>query len=289
MRRIALTAALLIAFGALGAAAQNAPPGPVWTATRADIWCAGQVTTEEIPYDTYVISGEEADPKTVFSRGDYLYVNKGSSQGAQIGDEYMIMRPVKEETPVPWFHGERQLAREMGRQWKDVGRARVVVVHPDVSIVRVGYACDYIQRGDTVRPAVEYPAPAFKPVKDFDRFAPPSGKAQGRIVRGKDYYVSHGRGSVVYINLASKDGVKPGDYVRIFRDTAANYGTVYQLGNLQERVYGFGKTPRRYERKDVPREVLGEGVILRTTASSSTVLLFNSVREIYQGDSVEVE
>ena len=39
----------------------------------------------------------------------------------------------------------------------------------------------------------------------------------------------------------------------------------------------------------VPREVLGEGVVLRTAPNSSTVLITFSEREIFAGDYVEME
>jgi hypothetical protein len=289
MRRIAFLGALLLAFGAAGAAAQ-APPSPRGTAaTLADVMCAGMVTTEAIPYDSYVISGEESDPKTVFAKYDYLYINKGASQGVKVGDEFLLSRPVNDPSRYKWFRDEPGLFRTMGQQWQDLGRIRVVVVHPSVSIAQVTYACDYIQRGDYVRPATEYPAPAFKPAKEFDRFAPPSGKPQGRVVRAKDFYGQQAQSSIVYINLASKDGAKPGDYVRFFRHPGRRDESVYQVGGMQEHIFGFGKSPQYYGENDLPREILGEGVVLRATPSAATVLIFNSLREIYLGDYAELE
>jgi len=162
----------------------------------------------------------------------------------------------------------------------------VVVIHPKVSIAQISYSCTFVQRGDYVRPAVTYPMPPFRSLKDFDRFAPPSGKSQGRVVRSKDYRAIGERGAVVYINLT---GVKPGDYIRFFRQPAARNDAIYQIGGMSDHVFGFGQTPQHWEPNDLPREVLGEGVVLRTTDTSASVLVYNSLKEIYIGDNVEVE
>ncbi len=282
MRQFALALVLVLA-GAARAAAQNAPGT---APTFADVTCAGMMTTEEVPYDTYVISGEQADPKTVFSLGDYIYINKGASQGAKVGDTFMLMRPRDNYLHVEYYDGEHGKARELGTVWSDVARVRVVVTHPDVSIAQISYACDYVQRGDYVRPAVDYPAPPFRPLKDFDRFAPPSGKSQGTVVRAKDYRALEDRDSVVYVNLPD---AKVGDYIRIFRPTAAQNNKIYQVGGMSDHVFLWGSTPKHYGPQDLPREVIGEGVVLRVTKTSASIMLYNLLREVYIGDQAEIE
>jgi len=47
--------------------------------------------------------------------------------------------------------------------------------------------------------------------------------------------------------------------------------------------------PLSYKWDNVPREVLGEGIVTRTTPNSSTVLVPYTLRECYTGDYVEVE
>jgi hypothetical protein len=81
--------------------------------------------------------------------------------------------------------------------------------------------------------------------------------------------------------------VKVGDYFRIFR---------YQVGDpysgekhLSDQIYGFGSNPRHYAWNDLPRELLGEGIVLNASPNSATVLVTVSKREIYSGDYVELE
>jgi hypothetical protein len=87
-----------------------------------------------------------------------------------------------------------------------------------------------------------------------------------------------------------------GDYFRIFRFTGTQNETAYQTSRFAFNVdgdlgptYGYGGVSKRYNWANVPREVLGEGVVLRTGPNSSTVLITFSAREIYAGDYVEME
>jgi len=289
MRRIALAITCLLTVWAAGAAAQVSSTVPVDrgnAATEADVACAGMVTNEQIPYDLYVISGQEADPQTIYSQRQYVYLNKGSADGMKVGDEYMVMRPTYDFLHVQTYGDEHRLSNAAGTMWRDVGRVRVAVVQPKVSIAQVSYSCTYFQRGDYVRPLVNYPKPDFRPLKDLDRFAPPSGKSTGRVVRAKNFQAMAERGEVVYVNIAD---AKPGDYVRFFRPTGMKNTAVYQIGGMSDHVFGFGSTPERWHPEDLPREVLGEGVVLRTTPTTASVLVYNSLLEIYIGTYAEIE
>src|SRR6266849_231926 len=90
---------LLIGLAAGTVAAQSSPATPDTT----HIYCSGMVTTEQVPVDTYMISGEQSNYKMTFAQGDLVYINKGSTQGVKVGDEYLVMRPVKEQLNYPWF------------------------------------------------------------------------------------------------------------------------------------------------------------------------------------------
>ena len=91
-------------------------------------------------------------------------------------------------------------------------------------------------------------------------------------------------------------GVKVGDYFRIFRYTGTQDETAYQTPRYSFDVdgdlgptYGFGFAPKKWNSSNVPREVLGEGIVVRVGPNSSTVLVTFSSREMYAGDYVELE
>lgn len=292
MRPKIFLAGLILSMSTAMAAAQEKPQGP----TPGQLYCSGIVTTESVPRDTYVITGEQSNYKVAFNEGDYVYINKGSSQGVKVGDEFLVIRPVEDPTQVDWTKWQTAILRKMGTVWEDEGRAKVVVAQSDVSIAQVEHSCEYLQRGDIALPFAQRPVPPLKSEANFDRFAPANGKALAMVITGKTFQQQTGKNDIVYVNLGENQGVKVGDYFRIFRYQGTEHELAYQTpryafdveGVLGPTV-GFGRVPSKYNWSNVPREDLGEGIVLRTGPNSSTVLITFALREVYSGDYVELE
>ncbi len=298
MRAIAAGIGLGMLLAAASAWAQNNPPAqavsstqPVSAATSPDystVYCSGFVTSEHND-DTRLISGEESTDKIVFTLRDYVYISKGSSQGVRVGDRYTVVRPDKDPSAVQWFKWQDKLMKAMGTYYLDLGQLKVINVQPNVSTAEVTFACDYLQRGDIVHPFQERPSPPYKAAPENDHFAPVSGKAVGMLVSGKDYAQTYGKLSAAYVNLGTNQTVKVGDYMRVFRYQGSHAETAPNFRDFQYRMYGFGSTPQKYEWNDLPREILGEGIVLSVGPNSSTILITSSRIDMYAGDYVEIE
>jgi hypothetical protein len=109
------------------------------------------------------------------------------------------------------------------------------------------------------------------------------------VVAGTDNTQLFGKNQAVYVNLGTKQGVKIGDYFRIFRYQGSMAETVPQNRGYQYSMYGFGSAPERYAWNDLPREVLGEGIVINVSSNSSTMFVTYSTIEIYAGDYIEIE
>lgn len=282
--------AALSVFVFMGAGICSAQTAPA--ALQADystVYCSGFVTDQKVPDGTRLISGEQSNVKITFARGDYVYLNRGQDKGVRVGDRYSVVRAEGDPSEVDWFKWQAKLMKAMGTHYLDAGQLRVVNVQPKVAIAEVTLSCDYMQRGDIVLPFQERPSPTFKDPGAFDHFAPVSGKPVAMVVQSKDYQQSAGRGSAVYVNLGTEKGVRVGDYFRVFRYEGSLAELAPQTKGFQDRLYGFGSSPGRYMWNDLPREVLGEGIVINVSRNSSTVLItYNSI-EIYTGDYVEIE
>lgn len=280
----ALCVSALVAAGVC--AAQTYSPTQVVYST---VYCSGFVTDQKVPDAIRLISGEQSATKITFTRGDYVYINRGSDQGVRVGDRYSVVRAEGDPSGVPWFKWQVKLMRAMGTHYLDAGQLRVVNVLPKTAIAQVSMSCDYMQRGDIVLPFQDRPDPAFKEPGPFDHFAPVTGKPVAMVVQTKDFQQSAGAGNTVYVNLGTAQGVKIGDYFRIFRYQGSLAETVVQTKGYQDRVYGFGSSPQRYNWNDLPREILGEGIVLNVSRNSSTVFITFSSVDIYAGDYTELE
>ena len=253
------------------------------------VYCSNFVTSDRGRDDAYLISGEESESRLIFALRDYVFINKGSSQGVRVGDRYSVFRPESDPLEVQWFEWQNKLSHAMGTFYRDAGQLKVVNVHPNVSTAEVIFACDYLQRGDLISPFQERPSPPYKPTTTFDTFAPVSGKSVGMLVFGKEFTQEYGKFSTVYVNLGTNQGVHVGDYLRVFRYQGQHSDLVPQYDDFQYAVYGFGSTPVRYKWNDLPRDILGEGIVLNTGPNSSTILITLCRIAMYAGDYVEIE
>lgn len=278
----------------LGVAASSAqePRSTLHVPTAPDyntINCSGFVTDQRVSADYRLISGEQSNYKITFTSGDYVYINRGQDKGVRVGDRFSVVRPDDFMGDTPWFKWQEKLMKAMGTQYVDAGQVRVVNVQPKVSVAQIIFSCDYMQRGDIALPYQERPMPPYKEGAAFDHFAPVSGKPVAMVVSGKDHSDAFGLNSAIYVNLGTNQGVKIGDYFRIFRYQGSMSETVPQTKDYQFMLYGFGSAPQRYNWNDLPREVLGEGIVCMVSRNSSTVMITFSSSEIYAGDYIEIE
>lgn len=296
MRGKIILSGLILALSGAVASAQSNPVVP----SPGTVYCSGIVTTERVPRSTYVITGEDSNYRILFSDGDEVFFNKGSNDGVKAGDEFMVEREVQDPYVIQWTKWEDNILHKMGTMWDDEARLKVIVARPKVSIAKVEDACDYVQRGDIVLPFTERAIPPIEVESHFDKFAPPNGKPMAMIIAGKNYVDTMGNQSVAYVNLGNAQGVKVGDYFKIFRYQGTQHETVYQtpryafdqefgMGVKDVHIMGFGSVPEKWNWSNVPREDIGEAVVLRTAPNSSTVLITYSLMEIFPGDYVELQ
>jgi hypothetical protein len=218
-----------------------------------------------------------------------VYLSKGMNQGVKPGDRFNVVRAEDDKNPVLWFKWQEKLTRAMGSHYVDLGQLEVIKVEPNTAIAKVAMSCDLMQRGDIVLPFAERPVGPYRDVAVFDSLAPVSGKPVAMVVRGRDTQQMAGRWDSIYVNLGTSQGVKVGDYFRIFRYQGTDSDSIPAEKHSQDMLYGFGSNPRHYAWNDLPREVLGEGIVLNASPNSATVLVTTLRKEIYSGDYVELE
>jgi len=290
--RANLAALCLAAFAGAGVCyGQSAPPpgGSTLQPSYTTVYCSGFVKDTKLPNEMYVISGEQAGYKITWAQGENVYINRGSDNGVRVGDRFMVVRQTEDPYHVEWFKGQFKIAKSMGNLYADVGQLRVLNVQPKTSIAEVSFSCTEMIRGDIVRPFEERSAPPYKEIGTFDHFAPVSGKPVGTVVTSANFQQSQGQGTTLYVNLGAAQGVKVGDYMRLFRYQGKDIEYAPQTKGYVYQIYGYGSTPTRYEWKDLPREVLGEGIVLNAGRNAATVYVTFSSADIYTGDNVEIE
>jgi hypothetical protein len=120
MRGKLVLAGLILSFSGVAASAQTAASVPI----GKDLYCTGTITSEAVPTDSYVITGEGSNYKITFTDGDYVYLNKGASAGVKVGDEFSVIRKVVDPTEEDWSKWQSEIIRKLGTWWEDEGRVR---------------------------------------------------------------------------------------------------------------------------------------------------------------------
>jgi hypothetical protein len=265
------------------------PAGPPDHPWNSSVYCSGFYTSEKVSDDLRLVSGEQTEYKITFAYGDIVYLSKGLNQGVKEGDRFSVVRKESDPMHVQWFKWQDKLIKAMGDHYSDLGQLTVIKAEPNIAIAKVSLSCEFMQRGDIVLPYAERPAGPFKDPSSFDFLAPSSGKPKAMVVEGKTFAQMSGRWNTVFVNLGAKQGVKVGDYFRMFRYQGGRAKSIPTQKDYQDTLYGFGSSPEHYAWNDLPREILGEGIVLNVSQNAATVLITASRNEIHAGDYVELE
>ena len=219
-------------------------------ANARDIYCSGYIDPDHVSSQLWV-AGREMERMGV-ANGDVIYLNQGSDQGLKAGMELGVLRA--SGSVVHPATGE-----EMGSIVKRLGRVRVLCAQENSATAVIVDACEPIFENDEVVPWPRIPVPQVSTMPPFDRCMAASGGLQGYVVAIKDSLTSAGKGHVIHTDLGADSGVRPGDFVTVYRDNV-----------------------------DLPRILIGQAMILTVEPGSSTAKVTLSVRELGVGDRVEV-
>jgi hypothetical protein len=280
-----LWTALLLA-GATGLKAQ----APL---TQSDLYCAGFLTQRPIERGLFIQGSEDGGFKNEFATGDYVYLSLGRNAINGTGGQYTIIRPVSDVNAKEAFEGQKKLVRELGTLYAEIGRLEVTVLHDRSATGKILMACDSIYAGDILIPFNAKTVPPFKTPHVTDRFAPTSGNVLGKIVAAREFDIWLGESRIVYLNVGSAQGVRPGSYFYVTRPYLSGPPAEFAIA-AQEFLTDFmgvqmGRKLTLEEQATMPREVLGEVMVLTAEEGTATGIITYSRAEISPGDSLEMQ
>ncbi|MEW5807524.1 MAG: LysM peptidoglycan-binding domain-containing protein [Acidobacteriota bacterium] len=234
-----------------------APPAPALypVASMTDMYCSGYIERSHQASDMK-IAGREEVKKEGLAEGDIVYINRGHADGIKGGDKFFV---IKESREIKHPKQRKLYGVEIVR----LGTIQVIAVQDKTATAQIIFSCSDINTGNELLPYHEIPIPMTEG-STFDRWQTEfSGKPTGFIIDTKDGIESTGEGHIIYIDLGDNAGVKPGDYLRIYRPNS--------------------------DGKDLPRIMLGEMVVLTVQPENSTGKIVSSVKEVMRGDLVELK
>jgi len=277
--------------------AQAAPAAPTPTSnlkevvagpSETDLNCSGFITNQHYESAARLTGGWESPNTSRFADRNFVYVTGSVQQG----QEYSVLRKLRDPNHSEAFPGQRREIASHGGAYAELGRVRVTGNSDKVAIATVVKSCDYMVEGDYVVPVIEHPALQYKPEGAWDRFAPPSGKATGRIIMAKDFDFFVGDGKKVYLDMGADKGLKPGDYVRAVRTADEVRKTpIDALSNkasINEDTQANHAFSTAADAANFPRKAIGDAIVLTVTPTSATAMVVHTLEDIHIGDTVEV-
>ena len=276
------------------------PMEKVQTPTTADLYCAGFISKPLGSKSKFVAGGQESPFTTNFANGEAIFLH---GKDYQVGQKYTIVRELKDPNRYEVFPGQWSAVKAAGQPYEELARVQIVDTRSKMAVAHIEYSCDTVLPGDYAIPFTDKSAVAFRPPMKFDRYAPPNGQVNGRIIMAKDFDSELGNGAKVYLNIGANQGLKIGDYVHAVRSYAATAHDAveslsFKAATLEPTQKNQPATdPDFFSRTngpqihvaDMPRKAVGEIVILGTTPTTATGMVVFSLEPVHVGDRVEAE
>ncbi len=241
-------------------------------ADDADLYCSFFVADGQ-DESIRLIASEHQDSKIGFDVGDSVFINKGTVDGIAMGMEYMVVNN-EGHLKHPVTH------QDLGTLYHMLGRVRVECIYEKTCMGTIVQGCTAVELGNILIPFKESPVPTgtFKPTPQCQQ---PTGRSTGYVVHSQDNVMAMSEGHDVLIDLGSRDGIVPGDILTIYREDLSR-GRLVSSSTFAGSLYSVS-------RKDLPRWVLGNLVVVMTQEKVSTARIIESYEDISVGDRVEIQ
>ncbi len=200
-----------------------------------------------------------------------------------------FVRHVKDPNHFELYKGQAAAVRAAGETYFELGSVKIMSVQKDTGIAVPDLSCADFVPGDLAIPFETRPAPKFRKVT-LDRFAPPNGKTQGRIILSNEFDSFVGTKYKVYLNIGADKGLKVGDYLRATRTYSYTYadpesGMSLKASAREDQQY---KEPTFTDLASLPRRTLGDMMVLSVHKRSATAMVLSALEDIHVGDGVEL-
>ncbi len=216
-----------------------------------DLYCSFFISKKP-KFEIKIIGSETQKERIQMSDGDIFYINKGEKDGIKIGDKFIILEVGRTIShPRKW--------KRFGKVIFKRGTAKVICLEEEKACVEILKSCSAIKiRRSYLIPFEEKEGMMGKNL-GYDICDLKEKELKGTVIYIQNDFVEAGKNYWVSIDLGSDDGIFVG---------------------LQMIIY-------RYLKKNLPRKVIGNLIIIDTQPETSTGKILSCRDAIYVGDEVE--
>ncbi len=191
--------------------------------SEADLYCSFSVT-ERVNLDTKIIGSEKEEERMLIRESEVLYINKGSVDGIETGQLYMIVE-VGEKVSNPIT------GKNFGRLLLKRGRALIFSVEEERAFAKLERACGEVMVGHFLVPFEEKSDFLGKDL-GYDVPINEEESPQGMLIYFQDEYRQISKGHWAIIDIGEEDGIHFGQQLVIYRKVKGKKETIENIGNL---------------------------------------------------------
>ncbi len=191
--------------------------------SETDLYCSFFVI-DKLKMDIQIVGSEKEDERILIRESDVFFINKGSVDGIETGQIYMILEiGEKVRNPVT--------GKNFGRLVLRRGRGQIFSVEEDRAFARLEKACGEVMVGHFLVPFEEKSDFLGKDL-GYDIPINEEEGPQGMLIYLQNDYRQISKGHLAIIDLGEEDGIHFGQQLVIYRKTKGKKGTIENLGNL---------------------------------------------------------
>lgn len=184
------------------------------TLTPWQVQCADLPLTGPPTSPLTVEASERGDGRLVASPGELVVIRAGTDRGLALGQSFVARRVDRGRVDYTGVRADRPGVR-FGRDGyygglRSTALLTIERIDARFSLARIVKACDQVEVGDILEPAVIPPIPAAAAM------GPENFDDRGEVLFGRDLRAIFGDGDVLSINRGSSHGVTPGTRFSIF-------------------------------------------------------------------------
>ncbi len=238
-----------------GTLARRATGQLVALGSESDVYCFAYLDESLEELTLTMASAEHVEFKNTFADGDIVFLDGGTENGVEAGQEYFLVIPGR-------VVRHPATGAALGRVNNYVGLARVLCAQERSATAEIVAACDAVPLGAKARPFEPIPIPMSVLTPPVTVCDPASGKPTGYITYAKEEAETFGVDHMVLVDLGEADQVTPGTILTVFVDNPV---------------------------PGLPRRAIGELGVLTAGDHWSTAKVIRSKEAMQVGNRVEVK
>jgi len=212
----------------------------------------------------FTITSNKREDRKYLGEGETVYLNGGTEQGLKAGDRFLVLKTVSRQLMHP-----TNAKKKLGDVIQQIGVIRVTTAQAKGSVAIIERSLDTVEAGDHL---VRFDEPTNIPLKLRTDLAEPVKIAAnaGLVVYSRGGKLYSSGGDMIIIDKGTNDGFKVGDVL------LATRVKTYAVGP------GGGKNPPT----ETTTYYIGQALVVRTDAQTSTCRVLRSIEELKGGDTV---